>query len=110
MTGYNWASSDDIRLLFKEYRKVGRALTGDFEYTRLLYFPLGDGLGIEVILSDPPRVQDPEENILVAVAVAVVIGDGIDSESEVRMITDHGGDLDEAHYLGYGAWFWKPIE
>jgi hypothetical protein len=95
-------------LLFKEYRKVGRALTGDFEYTRLLYFPLGDGLGIEVILSDPPRVQDPEENILVA--VAVVIGDGIDSESEVRMITDHGGDLDEAHYLGYGAWFWKPIE
>ena len=106
LTGYNWASSDDIRLLFKEYRKVGRALTGDFEYTRLIYFRSGNQLGIEVMLSDPPRMQGPEEVIL----VAVVVGDGIDSESELRMIIDEYGDLDEVHYLGYGAWFWKPIE
>lgn len=106
LTGYNWASSDDILLLFKEYRKVDQVLLEDFEYTRLFYYPGGNGFAIDTILSDPPLERGSD----VAIHVSFVVGDGIDSEPEIREIVEYTGDLDEVHSLGYGAWFWRPIE
>lgn len=114
LTGYFWASSDDARLLFETYEMAGRPLTGDFDYTRILYFRSSDALGIEVILSDPPRVRRPfpdnPDYTEVDILVAFAIGDGVDASSEVHSFSSFSGDPNEAPYLELGAWFWKSID
>jgi hypothetical protein len=102
LTGYMWASSEDVGLLFQAYRKAGRAILGDFENT-------ATDLGTEILnamISDVPH-EDPEHD---RIYIAFVLCCSPQDDQEVPGI-DHFPI--EPSYSGeglFGAWFWRPIE
>jgi hypothetical protein len=62
LTGYTWASSYDVRLLFNAYREEGKAVLADFSYTttdkstHILY----------AMISDPPYKDEESDRIYIA--------------------------------------------
>jgi hypothetical protein len=92
LTGYTWASIDDVRLLYNAYQDAGVSLLGEFEST-------GDIKGtllLDAILSDPPH-KDPESDRVY-----------------LAYVSDHEYDISHApispSQSWTGAWFWRPLE
>lgn len=98
MTGWTWASSDDVNTLFNSYEKAGRAILEDFAYTATDKYTQG----LYAILSDPPY-EGPEYDRAYA---ALVIGGVLvpDAPEEIHHIT-----LLPYNATG-GAWFWRPSD
>ena len=100
LTGYTWASSDDVRLLFNAYKDAGAAILGEFEITttdrdtRILY----------AMLSDPPYEDSEYDRVYLA-----FVGGG-SSPDPTQEITDVSHAPIEPSYEGdglFGAWFWR---
>jgi hypothetical protein len=102
LTGYMWASSDDVLLLFQAYRKAGRAILEDFENTAS---DLGSLL-LLAILSDLPYEDPVRDEIYIALSLN---GDPPELEGEVNIV-DHFGTGPSENDHGYGVWFWRPID
>jgi hypothetical protein len=100
LTGYFWASSDDVNSLFNAYREAGRPILEDFAYTttdlstRILYG----------ILRDPPREDIEFDRVYIA---AVAGNEPYNSEEEVTEIADFPTRVSEASSIT-GVWFWRP--
>ena len=103
LTGYMWASSDDVGLLFQAYRKVGRAILEDFENTTTDL----STLILYAMISDLPH-EDPEyDRIYIAFSFANPPPD----------LTQEASGIDhfpiEPSYGGqglFGAWFWRAVD
>lgn len=103
LTGYMWASSDDVGLLFQAYRKAGRAILEDFENTTTDR----STLILYAMISDLPH-EDPEyDRIYIAFSFANPPPD----------LTQEASGIDhfpiEPSYGGqglFGAWFWRPVD
>jgi len=98
LTGYTWASSDEVRLLFQAYEVAGTNMTQDFEYT-LVDIGL---VSINAIVRDKPGKEG-------YVTVAHVSpGDPEEHNFEPPSLFAPGGP-DDAYPAG-GAWFWRPMD
>ena len=95
LTGYTWASINDVKVLFNAYKEAGRAILEDFAYTttdKATHF-------LWVMLSDPA-----DENICVA-----VFGDSEPYPPVKGAITIFCDIFESSQPDGfYGTWFWKP--
>lgn len=82
LTGFVWASSDDVRLLLQSYRKMGRAITEDFQVE-------GDPIPppISAMLSD--------RTVVTIIFYGTPIIDRISHEE----LNEKGA-----------AWFWRPVD
>jgi hypothetical protein len=101
LTGYTWASSDDVRLLYRVYRKIGKAVSRDFEYT-------GQDLKtlfLTAILSDSPYVeQSSTDNTRRYYTAVVASGEGVvESSQELRFFASNSYDIG-------AVWFWRPVD
>jgi len=88
LTGYVWASTDDVRLLFQAYRKAGRDLLEDFEHTWIREFPTGSAPGLDAIVS----------NQYIVVVISDVGGEFYPLESYPAPLNT------------VGVWFWRDLE
>jgi hypothetical protein len=107
LTGYVWASRQDIGLLFQAHEASNRSILADFDATDLLYFDVKLPT-IKAVLSDPPKVT-PEYSEAWTYQ-ALVIGDENNqiATDEVRAVVP-GDDPDYASSKT-GAWFWRAID
>lgn len=90
LTGYTWASSDDVRFLFQAYEESGKEIREDFDKT--FEGPLDGQYALIALLSDE--------------TTAVILQE---DDDETRSIdTELLQGKDEAG-IG-GAWFWHPLD
>ncbi len=93
MTGWTWASIDDVNALFNSYQKAGKAILEDFVDT-------ATDKGTRIIfatLSDPPN-EDRASWAVVASGTA-----------EIRITSSEGPGRSESAST-VGAWFWRPAD
>jgi hypothetical protein len=97
LTGYTWASSSDVRLLFNAYADAGTPILAEFEYTGM---ELGNPF-LYAMLSDSTHVR---LNI-----AAVFAG----NENHPNEISDTGVEFPQEPDIRstiFGPWFWHPVD
>ncbi|MEH6586177.1 MAG: hypothetical protein V7720_06445 [Halioglobus sp.] len=93
ISGYFWATSDEVRMLFQTYRKAGRPILQDFDPTRLAT-DIGEHL--VAMLSDQSGV--------------VVFGGGDDPVAEIHIFLPNDPDNPDFSSDDVGPWLWRPVE
>ena len=100
LTGYTWASSYDVRLLFNAYREAGKAVLADFAYTntdRSLYI-------LYAMISDLPYKDEEDDRIYLA---SVFGGEPYAAAEELVDIL-HFPISPSNEFTG--PWFWRSID
>jgi hypothetical protein len=97
LTGYFWASSSDVALLFLAYQQAGRSMLLEFKDT----FPTPGSRSVIGLLSDKPR--GPEKY--------VIFGSAGGAGEEYYSIGDNEWRLTQSgtNHLA-GVWFWRPVD
>jgi len=96
LTGYVWASSDEVEQLFAAYTKAGRFILSDFEPMER-DTDIGDIL--LAFLGDAPE----KNNVILLVFIN---GDGATGENKEISKSSPGLNVP----LNGGPWFWRPLE
>ena len=95
LTGYFWASSSDVELLFLAYQQAGKSILEDFKSTP----SFAGGSHVAGLLSDGPK--GPQE-------IPVVASGRFDQNYFIGEFPGYV-DKDEPFQHG-GGWFWRPID
>ena len=94
LTGYFWASSDDLELLFLAYQQAGKSILEDFEWNSA-------GFGLDTVsglLSDKPKGLKQIPIVGSFDLKRYFVG-------EAPWYTDKNEPFE-----GGGIWFWRPID
>jgi hypothetical protein len=106
LTGYIWASSDDVQSLFNVYQGMDRAMLGDFEDT-LTEKDNDTGQVVNhtlyALLSKPSPIQDALYTI-----ATVYVGLPFETSKEERSIYP-APIYESGNKHTVGAWFWRPL-
>lgn len=105
LTGFTWASSEDVQSLFNIYQGVGSAMLEDFEYTMTEKDEFGREVNrtLHAMLSDS-AVRYGGPIIIATVHDRPPIGSGEEERSIYQSpITESNVDTD------VGVWFWKSV-
>ena len=97
LTGYFWASSDEVATLFLAYEHSGKRIMWDFLET----FPSPDSRTVIGLLRDKP--VGPEKH--------VIFGNASGGREQRYSIGDNGWKQTRTGIIHLaGVWFWRPID
>ena len=107
LSGYTWASSEEVRSLFDFYQTQNRYILEDFIYTKAETSSELDqivNLNLIVLLSD-----EPVDHGVVSTATAYD-GQPYERSAEELNVDVNPFIRGSDHSSDYGAWFWRPID
>ncbi len=104
LTGYFWASSNDVSLLHSAYLYAGKPIFEDFKHTasdieRIIRATLSDRL----ILRQSEQNSEDTESF---VNVAEIWEDRLDPANDFLFFTEFPYDP----AFAFGPWFWRPLD
>lgn len=104
LTGYTWASIDDVTALFAAYQKADRSILNDFAYTSTdryhsIYLLLA-------MLSDPPTKIPPNDDDVYCYQLVTSGPEKPNDATPMPFEIHHGEFPDDASDMR-GQWFWK---
>jgi hypothetical protein len=100
LTGYTWASSYDVRLLFNAYQEAGKAVLADFAYIATDK----SAHGLNAMASDPYYKGEEYDRMLI-----ITVLNGEPPFSAALELRDISYDSVYPEAL-YPAWFWRAID
>ena len=104
LSGYFWASSNDVALLYSAYSDAGMTIFGDFEHTASDVEQI-----IRVMVSDRLVLSRSEQNpdgIESYVNVAEIWEDRLDPANDFLSFARFPYDP----AFAFGPWFWRPLD
>ncbi|MFV8816606.1 hypothetical protein [Haliea sp. E17] len=107
LSGYTWASSDDVQSLFDFYESAGRYILGDFVYTKA---ETDSELGQVVNLNLIALLSDGPSDVYGVYIAMAYDGQPFAASNEELSIGANPFIRESDHDDDYGAWFFRAVE